>query len=135
MTAPKIQVLDMGGADFADRFRDAVGLKPGETLVLSGPQFERTDGVVPIANPSQLFGLLHAMQEKTLRAIGMQPWDGRLWLFPYQWFPSIPDGLPVECIDGKKLKWNHETCDNDMRFGALAYGIVPSFAARRRPTQ
>jgi hypothetical protein len=125
-------ILSMDDANFAERFAEAIGLKPGETLVLRGPQFERTDGIEPIANPAQFFGLLHAMPEKTLRAIGMQPWNERLWLFPYQWFSSIPNGMLVESISGERLKWDRETCDDDMRFGALAYGIVPEFAKHRR---
>lgn len=125
-------VLSLDDPQFAEKFTAAIGLLPGETLVLHGPQFERTDGIAPIANPSQMFGLLHARPEKTLRAIGMQPWDGRLWLFPYQWFSAIPHGMPVESINGSKLKWDRDVCDDDMRFGALAYGIVPEFAKARR---
>jgi len=127
-----IPIISMDDPDFAEKFKSAIGLKDGETLQIATPQFARTDGVVPVANPHGLFSLLHAMPEKTLRAVGMQPWDGQLWLFPYEWFSAIPAGLPVQCIDGKQSKWDAETHDNDMRFGALAYGIVPEFAKNRR---
>lgn len=130
MTDKKMQILSMDDANFAADFVEAIGAKPGDNIVFSTPQFDRIDDIEPIANPSQLFGMLHAMPEKTLRAVGMLPWDGRLWLFPYQWFALIPQGLPVECIDGEKLAWDNATCDDDMRYGALAYGIVPEFAKR-----
>lgn len=123
----EIKILDMGSASFAQDFADAIGLGPEERLELHGPQFERTDGVEPVANPGDLFNVLRYLPEATLRAIGMQPWDGRLWLFPHGWFDAIPQGYPVECISGDRLKWDRDTCDDDMRFGALAYGIVPQW--------
>ncbi len=128
----EIPILSMDDPDFAEKFKAAIGLQPGEAAQFLTPQFERTDRLTPVANPHSLFSLLHAMPEKTLRAVGMQNWDDRLWLFPYQWFNAIPKGFQVECISGQKSKWDAETHDDDMRFGALAYGIVPEFAKRKR---
>ena len=127
----EIPILSMDDPDFAEKFKAAIGLQSGEGIGIRTPQFERTDGLTPVANPQSLFSLLHAMPEKTLLAVGMQNWDDRLWLFPYQWFNAIPKGFPVECISGQKSKWDAETHDNDMRFGALAYGIIPEFAKRK----
>lgn len=125
---PMIENLSMEDPDFAEKFKAAIGLKEGQAVQFISPQFERTDGLVPVANPHGWFSLLHAMPEKTLRAIGMQPWDGRLWLFPYEWFNAIPKGFPVQSINGKHSKWDAETHSDDKRCGALAYGIVPEFA-------
>lgn len=129
----EIEILDMDAPDFAERLAKAIGLQPGETVEIVTPQFERTDGIEPIKNPAGLFHSLHAMPEKTLRAIGMQPWDGRLWLFPYQWFKHIPLGFEMLCISGETEKFDPDVTDDDMRFGCLAYGIVPDFAKHRTP--
>jgi hypothetical protein len=131
-TDKEIPILSMDDHDFAEKFKAAIGLQPGEAAQFLTPQFERTDGLTPVANPHSLFSLLHAMPEKTLRAVGMQNFDGRLWLFPYEWFNAIPQGFSVESINGKKSKWDVGTHSDDMRFGALAYGIVPEFAKRKR---
>lgn len=128
-----IEILDMDAPDFIERFSKALGVKPGDTLEIMTPQFERTDGIAPITNPGDLFKILHSLPEPTLKAIGMAPWDGRLWLLPYQWFNKIPLGFMLTCIDGTEEPFNPDTTDDDMRFGMLAYGIVPSFAKSRKP--
>ncbi len=130
---PMIKNLSMDDPDFAEKFKAAIGLKEGQAVQFITPQFERTDGLVPVANPHGLFSLLHAMPEEALLKLGMLPWDGQLWLFPYEWFNAIPKGFPVQCISGECSKWDAETHEDDRRSGVLAYGIVPEFAKGRVP--
>lgn len=47
-----------------------------------------------------------------------------LWLFPKEWYNSIPDGLEVIDINGGKEEFKRHETDSDIRFGALAYGFV-----------
>jgi len=47
-----------------------------------------------------------------------------LWLFPKEWYNSIPDGLEVVDINGKREDFKRHETDNDTRYGALAYGFV-----------
>lgn len=37
------------------------------------------------------------------------------------------------CINGEEEVFDPDTTDDDMRFGMLAYGIIPNFAKRRPP--
>ncbi|NNU70408.1 hypothetical protein G9X67_34725 [Rhizobium sp. WYCCWR 11152] len=128
-------ILHMDDPNFAEKLADAIGLKPGDTLEIHTPQFERVDGVKPIANPEELFEKLHTLPKETLKQIGMCPWDENgLWLFPHQWYGHIPHGMPLTCIDGSVEPFEAGVTDDDMRFGVLAYGIVPDFA-KASPTQ
>jgi len=119
-------ILDMSAPDFLEQFKLAIGLKDGETISIHTPQFKREDGRVPVANPE--FDLLRKLPKETLIELGMRNWDGRLWLFPYEWFKLIPQGYEVKCIDEEVSAWDVNTHDDDHRAGCLAYGIVPEFA-------
>ena len=130
MSDEPIKMLSLDDPQFAEKFAEAIGLEPGETLEITGPQFERADGITPIANPTDVLHNLHRMPEKTLRALGMAPWDERLWLLPHEWFKHIPLGFRLQCIDGSEELFDPEKTSDDMRFGMLAYGIVPNFAPK-----
>jgi hypothetical protein len=126
-------VLDASAPDFAKRFAEALGVKPGETLQIVTPQFKRTDGLqVPLLQVS--FSNLPMYDEATLKAIGCQKWDEpnaegeTLWLFPHEWYDIIPDGTPIVDINGEHNAFKHGETDDDMRYGALAYGFI-----RREP--
>ena len=45
-------------------------------------------------------------------------------LIPGTWYRFIPTGFTIVNLTGLKKKFSHKTCDNDTRFGCLAYGIV-----------
>lgn len=122
-------VLDANDPDFARKLAEAIGAKPGETIRVMTPQFERTDGLhVPV--PVFDFAKLPSLAEETLRAIGCQKWDepdesGKvLWLYPAEWYDHIPNGTMVTDINGKTEAFAHGETDDDMRFGALAYGFM-----------
>ena len=121
-------ILNINSPTFAEDFRKALGLKEGETLTITTPQFTRTDGL-QVPKPLIDFRKLPELSEETLKAIGCQKWDKPdenkevLWLFPHEWYDHIPDGLDIVYISGRREKFKHGGTDNDMRFGALAYGF------------
>ena len=123
-----MKTLNINDPDFVQQLMKEIGVEPGDTLTISTPQFERTDGVKPIANPGDVIHNLHKLDEKTLRALGLAPWDDKLWLIPHEWFIHIPLGFELLCIDGAEESFDPAKTDDDMRFGMLAYGIVPDFA-------
>lgn len=121
-------VLSMDDPDFANKLRDALGLKEGEAVNIVTPQFNRMDGLqVPM--PQVDFAKLPTMPEETLKAIGCQKWDepdsagNVLWLFPAEWYEHIPDGTRIISIGGEHELFKRGETDNDRRFGALAYGF------------
>lgn len=96
------------------------------------PQFDRTDGKVVPAAPVGVegFDALKAMTEDQLLELGMGNWNGRIYLFPKEWYDSIPDGYIVTNIFGEAQPFEHGKTGDDTRFGMLAYGLevenVPS---------
>ena len=94
-----------------------------------GPQFERADGVVPCLVGQTTFSLLAEMTAPQREALGMLRWDepdehgNCLWLFPKEWFWSVPTGFFVESISGEKRAFLPGTADDDRRFGVLSFGI------------
>ncbi len=122
-------MLDINDPDFAQKFAEAIGVQPGEEVHFITPQFERTDGLsVPL--PICDFDRLPELPEETLKAIGCQKWDepdadgNVLWLYPAQWYQHIPNGTVVTDINGNTERFERGVTDDDMRFGALAYGFT-----------
>lgn len=121
-------MIDINDPDFADKLAEAIGAKPGEQINIITPQFERADGLtVPV--PVVDFARLPEMPEHTLKAIGCQKWDepdadgNVLWLYPAEWYAHIPDGTTITDINGHTEQFKRGETDDDMRFGALAYGF------------
>lgn len=120
-------MLDMDSPTFANDLAAIVGPGPIEIVT---PQFTRTDGL-PVSAPSltpaewQNLGTLPIYR---LRQMGFQVWKeddkGIHWLFPGEWFQHIPEGLEVVFINGEKEPFSKHTTDNDIRFGALAFGFI-----------
>lgn len=120
-------ILSADDADFVQRFRDAIGLKPGEKISVICPQFTRTDGL-QVPHPNDLdWSKLAELPDNALEALGLQCWDrtvdGALWLFPAEWYPHIPAGLKVVTINEKVKGFAPGVTDDDQRFGALPYGV------------
>lgn len=129
-------MLDMDSPTFAEDFASAIGLQPGEKLEIMTPQFERTDGVkVPVLVDFNDWENLHKKDEATLLALGFGVWDetekGKHWLFPKEWYDSIPDGHQITDISGNKKEFKRGETDDDYRFGCLAFGFIqePQVAA------
>jgi len=121
-------ILDMDSPTFAEDFRNALGLKEGETLSVITPQFDRTDGL-QVPKPLIDFRELPSLSEETLKAIGCQKWDEAdkdgfvTWLYPAEWYDHIPNGTPIVSIFGKAEIFTHGKTDDDRRFGALSFGF------------
>jgi len=119
-------MLNVNDPFFKDKLYAALGIKEGDTVEIVTPQFERTDGVVPCIPDA--WESLRSMSINTLQSIGCGRWDepnenGTLMLFPYQWYPHIPEGYMMECISGEIEPFKNGETDDDYRFGCLAYGI------------
>lgn len=121
--------------------RDAIGAKPGESVRIITPQFDRrpNDPEPGVREPdATLFAQLADLPEPVLRELGLRPWgtigtrsDGKdlsgqpvLWLFPHEWYEFIPDGTPVVDIFGNAETFVSGETDNDKRFGCLSYGVL-----------
>jgi hypothetical protein len=123
-------ILDASDDDFAEKLRAALGLKPGEPLNIITPQFQRTDGRIITYIPSTPaeYAAIKTMDSETLKKIGCQVWDKSdrqtHWLFPGEWYAHIPAGTEIVDINGQTEPFEPGVTDDDIRFGALAYGFV-----------
>lgn len=122
-------MLSMDDPDFAAKFMEAIGAKSGDQVNIVTPQFNRVDGLsVPL--PICDFSRMPRLAEATLKAIGCQKWDDPdkdgnvLWLYPAEWYDHIPDGTITHDINGKIEAFKRGETDDDMRYGALAYGFM-----------
>lgn len=129
-TLPKdILMLDMDSPTFTEDFANATGLQPGDTLEIVTPQFERVDGVqVPVLVDFNDWENLHKKDEATLTALGFGVWEvtekEKHWLFPKEWYNSIPEGHPIIYITGERAEFKRGETDDDYRFGCLAFGFI-----------
>ena len=125
-----MKMLDISSPTFVKDFADAVGIKPGEPIEITTPQFHRTDGAQLTAPEltADEWKYLSKMPLDRVRQLGCQVWNdtekGIHWLFPGEWYPYIPDWLDVLCIDGDIEKFQRGVTDDSIRFGALAYGFM-----------
>jgi hypothetical protein len=136
----EIPVLDMDSPTFIDDLANAIGLQPGEELEIVTPQFDRTDGVqAPLLVDFNDWKSLHKTDEATLIALGFGVWDetekGKHWLFPKEWYDTIPDGYPITYISGEESTFRRGETDDDYRYGCLAFGFIqaPEISFREKP--
>ena len=123
-------MLNADDPDFVEQFRKALGLKPGEKIELVTPQFQRTDGraITYFPRTVEEYAALPQYREDTLKKMGCQKWERKeddiLWLFPKEWYAVIPNGFVVTDINWNRAPFKRGETDDDIRFGALAYGFV-----------
>ena len=128
-------VLSMDDPEFVNKFREAVGIKPGDEIEIRTPQFTRTDGIVPTI-PIDAWSMLATLPRATLKAMGCCAWDepdadgNVLMLFPGEWYPYIPKGLSIVDINGEQETFEPGITDDDISYGCLAYGVI--IAAREQ---
>lgn len=126
---PGTPILHMDAPDFAEKLADAIGVTTGDTIEIITPQFEREDGLKPQPIPEDLDNLKNLSADR-LAQIGCRKWDDPdengnvLWLLPYQWYDSIPEGFMLTCIDGTTEPFRKGVTDDDYRAGCLAYGVL-----------
>lgn len=106
-------------------------------MIVRTPQFTRQPGTPAPASPPSTredWEALKSLDAVALKELGLRKWgddseadepSGRmLWLFPGEWYTSVPQGFVVTDIF-----WNEEPfvlgiTDDDIRFGCLSFGIV-----------
>jgi hypothetical protein len=123
----------VSAADLERAIRRVLGVDETEDLELTvvEPQFEREDGITP-ADPSswgtEQFARLGDLDDAGRRSLGMRPYvdmdDGKLWLFPGEWYDHIPEGFPITSITGEDRRFHPDFENRDIRYGCLAYGVI-----------
>lgn len=85
------------------------------------------DGMRQIRQLSLTAADIFALSEDELNSLGFGKWDETgLRLIPLYIWNYIADGEILHCIDGgTEIKGSNEI-DLDVRFGAIAYGFLPS---------
>lgn len=113
-------------SELASAIRRALGVGPDDEITVMLPVFDRPEGAPTPAKPPishREWDALRTLTVAQLKEMGCGSWDGRLMLFPHEWFHKIPNGLVVEDISGELIVWDRFSADDDKRFGCLAYGI------------
>lgn len=106
--------------------REAIGAGPDEEISITTPQFTRLPAQpAPAGAPSTIedWEALRGMTKIALQEMGFGNWDGRLMLFPGEWYSHIPVCFEVEDIFGEVERFIPGRTDNDIRFGCLPYGV------------
>lgn len=120
-----------------------------EKLTIVTPQFERPKGWPAPASPPAdraAFDALSTLDRTALLELGLCPWadataEGEdaegggvatrtLWLFPSEWYHAIPNGFPIVNIFFARTTFERGVTDDDIRFGALAFGIIGALNAK-----
>ena len=121
-------LLDLGDTnEFAGRIRNAIGVGPYDKVICRAPQFERSDGrkIFYFPQTVEQYDRLKTLESDMLCELGLQKWDENgLWLFPSEWYGYIPEGYEIVDINYECELFEHGKTDNDIRFGALSFGIV-----------
>jgi hypothetical protein len=97
--------------------------------ILCSPR-ERKDGnlVKKAPKTKEFFDCLKTKTSKELKELGVGVWDsnekGTMYLYPKEWYNSIPEGYEVVGLFGNSHKFKHGVSDDDIRFGMLPYGFL-----------
>jgi hypothetical protein len=123
-------LLNLNSPTFAEDLATLLGISPGDRIDFYGPQFNRTDGIVPEACPSspEEWKELHNSTHEALTAKGLGVWDKTdtytHYLFPAEWYNFLPNGLQVTDICGNTEGFQAGVTDDDRRCGMLAFGFL-----------
>jgi len=123
-------MLDESDEDFTRDLMRALGVGPNDAVSIATPTFDRQDGrlVSYLPNMPEEYEALKLMLPSSLKKIGCQMWEvdqkGNVhWLYPSEWYDSIPDGTEIITLSGVTKKFERGSTSNDKRFGALSYGF------------
>ena len=130
-----------------DELIDALGFKPGDTIQITGSQHDRLHKLeidfIP-QDKKEFEAIITTASDKNLKKMGFAVWttykyeikdkkplnkmylkeDEVHYLFPHEWYNSIPNGYKVIDINGEKEKFINGKSDDDKRFGCLPYGFI-----------
>jgi hypothetical protein len=122
-------VLSMDDPDFAEKFAEATGIKPGEPVEIITPQFHREPGAPPAHSAPEPFSEIYNRSIAELRQLGCRAWDEPdsegyvLMLLPGEWYDKIPNGTQLIDINGEPESFVRGVTDDDIRCGCLAFGV------------
>jgi len=123
-------ILGTNDKNFIDNLLKVLNIKDGDLVNITTPQFTRVDGRVVSYIPQSLeeYEALKFMTQESLEEIGCQKWEQNKeiihWLYPWEWYDYIPEGLKVIDICGCSEEFKKGFIDDDQRFGALPYGFI-----------
>lgn len=76
------------------------------------------------ATKAKSFGLSKLCSANSIKK-GIFPKECKnLYLFPLFLIDVIPEGTMVTNINGESFKFERATCDTDIRFGYLSFGVI-----------
>lgn len=118
----------------ARKIRKAIGVSDTAPVNYTMRPRDRDPRQPPPSPPPDMAGFeaLHKLTGKELTALGLGAWDGKIWLFPGDWYDHIPEGFPIENISNKKSLFERGKTPSDLGFGMLAFGIRIKPARRER---
>lgn len=134
MSESRRALAPLGINELADRIRAAIGAGAFEEVEVMLPQFDRTDANEPWWWPTSAADLdaIRAAPRDFLKSLGLGLWDDEggkeHWLYPAEWYDSIPEGYPLVSISGRTAPFRRGVTDDDRRCGMLAYGFVRATA-------
>jgi hypothetical protein len=94
------------------------------------PKVRRIDGRRVTYKPKTdiEFDSLQDLSKETLKKIGCRLWDDfggvRHWLFPVDWYDSIPHGRVIVFTDGHKELFEYGVTSTAKEIGGLSFGFV-----------
>lgn len=71
----------------------------------------------------EFFEIVSELDPETAVSMGMRCWSENLYLFPHDWYDSIPEGFEVETINNEIQEFSKDKNGGDHRFGVLSYGV------------
>lgn len=142
---PKAVMKKASESAAAGKIRAAIGASPDEEIHVTTPQFEREPGRPGPASPPTDWESLKMLDAQALKELGLRPWgcpedsdgverteQGCLWLFPGEWYSTIPAGLKVVTILFEDKMFISGETDDDIRFGCLSFGFMgPALPAKQ----
>ncbi|MFY0481648.1 hypothetical protein ACI6PS_03510 [Flavobacterium sp. PLA-1-15] len=126
---------------------EVLGIKPGDKIEITGSQHYRDYKLeidfIP-ADKMELEAIIATASDENLMKMGVCLWttyDDEIqdkkplnemyltpgqkhFLFPAEWYDSIPNGFEIIDIYGNKVKFVQGTTDRDSRFGCLSFGFI-----------
>jgi len=87
-------------------------------------KFNRLDGMLKPPKDTRFFNSLRKAPRKILSQIGLFEWSDGFWLYPVDWYGSIPDQYPIVTIDGFEEPFEHGVFGKYTICGYLPFGFI-----------
>lgn len=113
-----------------EELMEIIGIKKGDTVNIMSPQFQREYELEIDFIPKSIeeFEAIKHLPRQILYKMGVRVWEVDkhgyvIYLFPGEWYSSLPQNLSIVTINGKTENFISGETDNDIRFGCLSYGF------------